>query len=77
MPASAVRFAIRRTGRELQAGTLAASGWLNFDVNVVGSNGGYPISYNRGHSTCTLTCHQAVHNPDGSVTMAAGNLNAK
>ena len=40
---------------------------VNFDTNVVGANGGYPISYNRGSGTCTLTCHQVVHNPDGSV----------
>jgi hypothetical protein len=40
---------------------------VNFDVNVVGANGGLPISYNRSSNTCTLTCHQVVHNPDGSV----------
>ena len=40
---------------------------VNFDVNVVGANGGLPISYNRSNNTCTLTCHQVVHNPDGGV----------
>ena len=43
---------------------------VNFDVNVVASNSGLPISYNRGVGTCTLTCHQVTHNADGSVTSA-------
>jgi len=41
---------------------------VNFDVNVVGSNNGLPISYTRSTNTCVLTCHQAAHNPDGTVT---------
>ena len=41
---------------------------VNFDVNVVGSNNGLPISYNRGAGTCTLTCHMVVHNPNGTVS---------
>jgi predicted CXXCH cytochrome family protein len=41
---------------------------VNFDVNVVGSNNSLPISYNRGSGTCTLTCHQVVHNADGTVS---------
>jgi nitrate/TMAO reductase-like tetraheme cytochrome c subunit len=41
---------------------------VNFDVNVVGSNGGMPISYSRATNTCVLTCHQVAHNSDGSVT---------
>jgi predicted CXXCH cytochrome family protein len=40
---------------------------VNFDVKVVASNGGLPIGYNRGTGTCTLTCHQVVHNSDGTV----------
>jgi len=43
---------------------------VNFDINVVGQNSGLPISYNRGNNTCTLTCHQVVHNADGSVSNA-------
>jgi hypothetical protein len=43
---------------------------VNFDINVVGQNNGAPISYNRGSNTCTLTCHQTVHNADGSVSNA-------
>jgi predicted CXXCH cytochrome family protein len=43
---------------------------VNFDVKVVGSNAGFPISYNHGSGTCTLTCHQVAHNPDGTVSGA-------
>jgi predicted CXXCH cytochrome family protein len=43
---------------------------VNFDVNVVASNGGLPISYNRGTGSCTLTCHQVTHNADGTVSSA-------
>ncbi len=42
---------------------------INFDVNVVGQNNGAPISYNHATNTCTLTCHNAAHNPDGSVSV--------
>ena len=41
---------------------------VNFDVNVVGSNNGLPIAYNRGTGTCTLTCHMVVHNANGTVS---------
>ncbi len=47
---------------------------VNFDLKVVAANtssSGYfrsPISYNRGSNTCTLTCHNYSHNPDGTVT---------
>ena len=41
---------------------------VNFDANVVGSNGGLPVSYSRSTNTCTLMCHNAAHNADGSVT---------
>jgi len=42
---------------------------INFDIAVVGQNNGAPISYNRATNTCTLTCHNAAHNPNGSVTV--------
>jgi predicted CXXCH cytochrome family protein len=41
---------------------------VNFDISVVAQNGGFPISYNRATNTCTLTCHNAAHAPNGSVT---------
>ena len=42
---------------------------INFDINVVGSNQGTTISYNRATNTCTLVCHNAVHNANGSVSV--------
>lgn len=44
---------------------------VNFDASVVGGNSGLPISYNRSSNTCTLMCHGAAHNADGSVAAAA------
>jgi predicted CXXCH cytochrome family protein len=44
---------------------------VDFDMNVVAPNGGLPVSYNQGPSTCTLTCHNMAHNADGSVVAAA------
>jgi predicted CXXCH cytochrome family protein len=44
---------------------------ISFDTNVVAPNGGSPVSYNHGPNTCTLTCHGAAHNPNGSVTHAS------
>jgi hypothetical protein len=43
------------------AGTSGVTGkaMVNFDMNVVGSDNGLPVSYNG--STCTLTCHQESH----------------
>ena len=41
---------------------------IDFDVNVVGSNSGLNISYNRASNTCTLTCHNVAHNPDGTIS---------
>jgi predicted CXXCH cytochrome family protein len=42
---------------------------INFDIAVVGQNQTSPITYNRASNTCTLTCHNAAHNPDGSVSV--------
>ncbi|MGB7549552.1 MAG: cytochrome c3 family protein [Terracidiphilus sp.] len=53
------------------SGTVSGERLVNFDVNVVASNGGLPISYNRTANTCVLVCHQAAHNADGTVTQAA------
>jgi len=41
---------------------------INFDAQVVGSNGGAPVSYNPGNNTCTLICHNTRHNADGTVS---------
>jgi hypothetical protein len=52
---------------------------VDFDVNVVAQNGATPISYHRATNTCALVCHQAAHNPNGSVTAsnAVGQLPVK
>jgi len=51
--------------------TITGERLVNFDGNVVGQNGSTPISYNRGTNTCTLMCHNAAHNADGTVTGGA------
>ena len=43
---------------------------ISFDTNVVAPNGASPVSYNQGPNTCTLTCHNAVHNANGTVKAA-------
>jgi len=51
--------------------TISGERMVNFDANVVGQNNGAPISYNRSSNTCTLTCHQTAHNPDGTISTAS------
>jgi predicted CXXCH cytochrome family protein len=55
-------------GNGATSGTISGERLVNFDVNVVASNGGLPISYNRTANTCALVCHQVAHNADGTVT---------
>ena len=38
---------------------VSGSALVSFDMNVVGSSGGQPVSYSG--STCTLRCHEAAH----------------
>jgi predicted CXXCH cytochrome family protein len=57
-------------GMGAASGTISGERLVNFDVNVVASNGGLPISYNRGPNTCVLVCHMAAHNPNSTVTAA-------
>ena len=56
--------------------TISGERLVNFDAKVVGQNGVAPIAYNRSTGTCTLTCHSATHNPDGTVT-SAGALKSR
>ena len=58
-------------GTGAASGTVSGERLVNFDVNVVAPNGALPISYNRGANTCTLTCHQVAHNPNGTVTQVS------
>jgi predicted CXXCH cytochrome family protein len=57
-------------GMGAASGTISGERLVNFDVNVVASNGGLPVSYNRGPNTCVLVCHMVAHNPNGTVTAA-------
>jgi predicted CXXCH cytochrome family protein len=57
-------------GMGAASGTISGERLVNFDVNVVASNGGLPISYNRGPNTCVLVCHMVAHNPNGTVSAA-------
>jgi predicted CXXCH cytochrome family protein len=61
------------TAHGIGATSTAISGerLVNFDVNVVGSNNGLAISYNRTANSCVLVCHQVAHNADGTVTQAS------
>lgn len=40
---------------------------VDFDANVVGSNGGLPISYDPASNTCVLKCHNTFHDPGGRI----------
>lgn len=55
-------------GTSTGSSNISGQRLISFDLNVVAPNSGVPISYNQGASTCTLTCHNMAHNPDGSVT---------
>lgn len=50
-------------------GSISGERLVNFDIGVVAQNQGAPISYNRATNTCTLLCHNAAHNPNGTVSM--------
>ena len=51
-------------------GNISGTSLINFDIGVVAQNQTSPISYNSATNTCTLVCHNATHNPDGSVSVA-------
>ena len=57
--------------------TITGERLVNFDGNVVGANGAAPIAYNHGTGTCTLMCHSAAHNSDGTVTSTAPSVKPK
>jgi predicted CXXCH cytochrome family protein len=62
-------------GMGATSGTISGERLVNFDMNVVASNGGLPIAYNRAANTCALVCHQVAHNSNGTVTPV--NLNQR
>ena len=45
---------------------------VDFDMNVVGQNAGFPISYDPGSNTCVLQCHNTAHDPGGSIRKLTG-----
>jgi predicted CXXCH cytochrome family protein len=58
-------------GMGATSGAISGERMINFDLNVVASNGGLPISFNRAANTCVMVCHQAAHNSDGTVTVVS------
>ena len=54
--------------------TITGERLVNFDVNVVAQNGAAPISYHRATGTCVMVCHQATHNPNGTVSALSSPL---
>ena len=58
-------------GMGAPSGTISGQRLINFDMNVVASNGGLPVAFNRSANTCVLVCHAVAHNPDGTVTQAS------
>jgi predicted CXXCH cytochrome family protein len=48
-------------GMGAASGSITGERLVNFDLNVVASNGSQPVSYNRGTNTCALVCHDHKH----------------
>jgi predicted CXXCH cytochrome family protein len=62
------------TSHGMGASSASVSGerMVNFDANVVASNGGSPISYSRPTNSCSLVCHGHAHAlRNGSTTPVA------
>lgn len=56
--------------------TVSGNSLINFDIGVVAQNGVTPISYSAATNTCTLVCHNAAHNADGTVSVGGTTLPA-
>ncbi|HUO13546.1 MAG TPA: cytochrome c3 family protein [Verrucomicrobiae bacterium] len=54
-------------GMGASSGNVTGERLINFDLKVVSPNGGIPVSYNRGTSSCSLVCHDVAHYPNGMV----------
>ncbi len=52
-------------------GAVSGERLVNFDVNVVGSSKGVPISYSRATNSCTLVCHNHTHTGKIAAGVAA------
>jgi len=57
-------------GMGAASGAISGERLVNFDLNVVATNGSV-LSYNHAANSCVLVCHQEAHNPDGTVTPAS------
>jgi predicted CXXCH cytochrome family protein len=58
-------------GMGAASGSISGERLVNFDMNVVASNGGTPVAYNHSTNSCVLVCHSAAHNANGSVSMVS------
>ncbi len=54
-------------GMGAQSGNVSGERLVNFDARVVTSNGVAPISYNRATNSCSLVCHDHVHQQQGTA----------
>jgi len=54
-------------GMGASSGNVTGERLINFDLKVVGANGGVPITYNRGANSCALVCHEVAHYPNGTI----------
>ena len=61
-------------GMGASSGSVTGDRLIDFDISVVGQNAGAPISYNRATNSCTLVCHNAAHNADGTVSVGGAVL---
>jgi predicted CXXCH cytochrome family protein len=59
-------------GMNATSANLTGASMVDFDMNVVGRNGSFPISYDPGSNTCTLQCHNTAHDPGGSIRKLSG-----
>jgi len=62
------------TTHGMGAGTANVTGerLVNFDVNVVAPSGTLPVSYDRSTNSCSLTCHNHVHNSAAAAVKGVG-----
>jgi len=60
-------------GTPASGGAISGDRLVNFDMNIVGANGGI-VSYSKTTGvagTCVLVCHNATHKSDGTVSMVS------
>ncbi len=55
-------------GTAASGGNISGERLVNFDLNVVGQNGGVPVGYTRATNSCTLVCHGVAHSGGATGT---------